>query len=161
MPRRIKHFLIRRLAQTLNCDWSCCMSPTEGMLWWCGAGEVDRDEAVAAVQSRHVDLLRQVTEQRTCLVHNSGQGRAERYSYLFATLGEAETAPDVLILARSPEQPEFIYGDVMMIDSMLSHAQHVLSNLKLVKTAADHVARGGASPGQCHRQEGPLHQRPL
>lgn len=134
-PAQIRHFLIRRLAQTLNCDWSCCISPVDGVLWWCGAGNTDRDQVIAAVREHHFTLLNQVMEQRNCLVVNhseDGHG-ATPYSYLFATLGEPDVAPDLLILARAAGQPEFIYGDVMMIDSMLSHAQHVLSNLKLVE----------------------------
>ncbi len=132
---QVKHFLIRRLAQTLNCDWSCCLSTVEGVLWWCANGDIDRDEMVAHVRARHGGLLYRVLESRTPLVFNRNQDpdHKARYSLLFSSLGDASASPDVLIFARSEDQQQFLSGDLMMIDSMLSHAQHVLSNLKLVE----------------------------
>lgn len=129
----IKHFLIRRLAQTLQCDWSCCMSAAEGMLWWSNDSRLNRDEIMARVRARHASLFWQACENRTPVVYNQVEGTDDEYSLLVGTLGEAEAAPDILLLARRAGESEFIYGDVMMIDSMLSHAQHVIANLKLVE----------------------------
>ncbi|HPU28603.1 MAG TPA: HD-GYP domain-containing protein, partial [Phycisphaerae bacterium] len=131
----IKHFLIRRLAQTLHCVWACCLSANEGMLWWSSDPNLNGEEIVAELRGRHSRLLWQVCEQRAPLVHNRGEvaDPDEPYSLLIGALGEADATPDIMVLARGADEPEFIYGDVMMIDSMLSHAQYVVANLKLVE----------------------------
>ncbi len=133
---RIKHFLIGRLAQTLDCEWSCCLSNDEGVLWWCGSSAVDREPIIVEMRARHAGLLAQISSDSASRVFNRSQdptGNAA-YSLLFGALSEpAASNGDIIVLARAADKPEFVYGDVMMIDSMLSHAQHVLSNLKLVE----------------------------
>lgn len=133
----IKHFLIRRLAQTLHCDWACCMSNREGILWWAADNTLNSEAVMADTRARHSRLLWQVCEQRSAVAYNvcedkSPSNRAP-YSLLIGTLGESQENPDIMLLARRAAEPEFIYGDVMMLDSMLSHAQHVIANLKLVE----------------------------
>lgn len=132
---QIKHFLLQRMAQTLDCEWSCCLSFTDGVLWWCGDGKVDRDETVARLQAEHTAHLYQSTDHRRPLVFNRGSGGAlaATHSLLMGALGEAGAAPDVMVFARAADRAPFISGDMMMVDSMLNHAQHVLSNLKLVE----------------------------
>lgn len=131
---QIKLFLVRRLAQTLGCDWSCCLSSTEGVLWWGDENARSRDEAVAHVRAQHNEQLTEVTAQRTPVVFNAPPVNPEQWpSLLFGPLAEAEGRTDVLVFARRPDQPSFIYGDVMMIDSVLSHAQNVITNLRLIE----------------------------
>lgn len=132
---QIKHFLIGRLAQTLRCEWSCCLLHGGSMLWWSSGDRVRRDEAIAELRARHADTIRQVTDRSTSLVLNRSQDPTgqSRYSLLFGALGDQATPPDVIVLARPSDQPEFVYGDLMMIDSTMSHAQNVLTNLKLVE----------------------------
>lgn len=130
----IKHFLVWRLAQSLNCPWACCMSVNEGLLWWSSDPALVGETTMAEVRARHASLLWRVCEQRTAAVFNreTESQTPEAYSLLIGALGDSGSAPDILVLARGADQPEFIYGDVMMIDSMLSHAQHVIANLNLV-----------------------------
>jgi HD-GYP domain-containing protein (c-di-GMP phosphodiesterase class II) len=131
----IKHFLIRRIAQSLNCQWACCLSAMEGMLWWSADPALDSEPVMAEIRSRHGRLLWRVCEKRAPVVCNAdpAAGIAGDYSLLFGTLGEPSATPDIMIFARRADQPQFIYGDLMMIDSLLSQARHVVSNLGLVE----------------------------
>lgn len=131
----IKHFLVRRLSQSLSCQWACCISVHEGLLWWSSDPGLEGEATVARVRAQHDSLLQRVCDQRTAVVYNREpeSQTPEPYSLLIGALGDSGSAPDILVLARGADHPEFIYGDVMMIDSMLSHAQHVIANLNLVE----------------------------
>lgn len=130
---QIKLFLMRRLAETLNCDWSCCLSPDDGVLWWCGDGRDDRNTTVDWVQSVFSEVMQEVMEKRTVLAQNRSQysKNEQGASLLFGPLGQEDRQADIIVFGRRPEQPEFVSNDMLMTDSVLNHAQHVIANLKL------------------------------
>ncbi len=133
----IKHFIIRRVARSLSCDWACCLSPSEGVLWWSatddGSKDSSRDATVAYLRNNHAARIEEVSRQRSALVYNASSNADSREpSLLFATLGEASGELNVLVFAR-PSQTDFVYGDVMTIDAVLNHGQHVITNLRMVE----------------------------
>jgi HD-GYP domain-containing protein (c-di-GMP phosphodiesterase class II) len=131
---QIKLFLIRRLAETFQCDWSCCLSPVDGVLWWCAETGEDRDQAIRMLETRCADLIREVGERQAVKVYNRPMiGGSTWPSLLFAPLSDQQGAVDILVFGRRFPKPEFLSGDVLMIDSVLSHARHVIANLRLTE----------------------------
>jgi HD-GYP domain-containing protein (c-di-GMP phosphodiesterase class II) len=132
---QVKLFIVQRLSETLNCDWACCLSPEDGILWWCGDGRDDRAETIAAIELQCGDLIQEVRERQLIKVHNRvpGSGDQARPSLLFAPLKGDGGVLDILVFGRRPSRPLFLSGDMLMIDSVLSHAQHVIANLKLTE----------------------------
>jgi HD-GYP domain-containing protein (c-di-GMP phosphodiesterase class II) len=132
---QVKLSIIRRLAETLNCDWSCCLSPEDGVLWWCGSESEDRSRIVSAIEERCAELILEVRERQLIKVYNrtSGPEGDDWPSLLFAPLKGEAAALDILVFGRRSPKPAFLSGDMLMVDSVLSHAQHVIANLKLTE----------------------------
>lgn len=128
---QIKLFLLRRLAETVECDWSCCLSGDDGVLWWCGDGENDRNDTIRAIKSDFNQVMQDIAKRGGVEVRECGEGKLPGGSLLFGLLAEQEAEPNVMIFGRRPGRKEFVSNDMMMIDSVLNHAEHVLNNVRL------------------------------
>lgn len=128
----IKGLLIRVLAETLNCDWSCCVSRNADVLWWCVDDGDDRDTVMAWIERALSDAIDEVKEQRQILVPNPS-ANADGFATMVGPLGTVENVDAVVILARRAGRDPFKSGDMQMLDSVLSYGGQVLSNLQLVE----------------------------
>ncbi|NLE60537.1 MAG: HD-GYP domain-containing protein [Planctomycetes bacterium] len=131
---QIKLFLIHRLAETFQCDWACCLSPKDGVLWWCPDKSEERRQTIQVIEERCGDLIQEVREQQVVKVSNRPMsGDSIWPSLLLAPLSDQEGAVDILVFGRRPPKPDFLSGDMLMIDSVLNHARHVIANLRLTE----------------------------
>jgi HD-GYP domain-containing protein (c-di-GMP phosphodiesterase class II) len=125
----IKLTLIRRTAEVLDSDWACCLTHAEGMLWWGRSGDADRQAVPRA------DLVAEVRQHRRILVRNGSEHTADQpsFSLLVGPLLEDEAEANIAVFGRRPGGPEFLSGDVMMVDAILSHGGNVIANHRLAE----------------------------
>lgn len=131
----VKLVLMRKSAEALTCDWSCCLSPVDGVLWWSRDRQEDQARTVEWIRDQHADALRSVEENRQILVRNAGEsvGGPRDASLLFGPFGGEHGATDLVVFGRRRGRPAFVAGDVMMMDAILGHGGHVISNLRLAE----------------------------
>jgi HD-GYP domain-containing protein (c-di-GMP phosphodiesterase class II) len=133
---QVKLVLIRKLATALNCEWGCCVSDREGILWWSADGRQVRGKIVQDLLQGYAEVLKDVSENQSIRVkeRSEGIGAAQGYCLMFGPLerDEADNS-EVVVFGRGSNQPEFKSNDMMMIDSVLGHGGHVISNLRLVE----------------------------
>lgn len=131
---QVKLFLIHRLAETFQCDWSCCLSPQDGVLWWCADAQEERDRTIRAIEDRCAHLIHEVREQQSVKVYNRPTTADQSWpSLLLAPLAEEAGGVDILVFGRRPPKGEFLSGDMLMIDSVLNHARYVIANIRLTE----------------------------
>lgn len=130
----ITHFLMRRLAESLSCQWSFCLGHDGRLLWWSARGDERRDSLIDHVRARHADAMRQSLDRQAVLVFNREELPASDTSpfLLFGPIVNDENEVDLLVFGRESDRGRFTTGDMSIVDSILQHAQQVVSNLKLV-----------------------------
>ncbi|MBN1347641.1 MAG: HD-GYP domain-containing protein [Phycisphaerae bacterium] len=132
---QIKLFLLRKLAETLSCDWACTMSKGEVCDWWCGDGQSECEGTVGWLQKAHPEVLKEVSEEGRILVgsKSSGEGGGWSCSVMVGPLKGGDEIQDIVILGRRQSRGEFKSGDMRMLDSVLSHGGELVSNLRLME----------------------------
>ncbi len=128
---QIKLFLLRRLAETLECHWSCCLSGDDGVLWWCGDGQNDRNETISEIRECFGPTMEDISQRGTVEVKICRESKILSGHMIFGSLTEEEAGPNIMVFGRRDGHQEFVSGDMMMIDSVLNHAEHVLNNVRL------------------------------
>ncbi len=128
----VKHFLVRRLAESLNCDWGVCLSEADGVLWWSNEQDIDRDRCVAEIRGRHADAVEEVFGQQSIVARNADSASGPHGSrLLFCPLGASDERTDLVVFSRGGDRPDFTSGEIRMVDSVLQHGQQVIFNLRL------------------------------
>ncbi len=128
----VKHFLVRRLAESLNCDWGVCLSEADGVLWWSNDPEVERDRCVAEVRGRYAGLVAEVFSQQSIVARNADSGAgSDGARLLFCPLAGSDDRTDLVVFSRRAERSDFTSGEMRMVDSVLQHGQQVIFNLRL------------------------------
>ena len=132
---QIRLFLLHVLAETLSCDWACCVSHDGADQWWCRDEEDDQSETVAWIRGALSDVLAETAASRQILVRNRSQMPELdlSYSIMIGPLGRADEGDEVVVVGRRPQRGEFLSGDMRMLDSVLGHGSQVVSNLRLME----------------------------
>lgn len=131
--KQIEVLLLRCLAETLACDWACCISDEDEAQWWCIDDRISPSATVEWIHQALGETLETVRAQRRIIVPKKHDADPDppAFTTIVGPLESVEDVSDVVVLGRRRGQP-FKSGDMQMLDSVLSFGGQVVSNVRLM-----------------------------